>query len=32
MTDFVRRLVSGPKARFKDGALNLELGQFRYLA
>ena len=26
MTDYVRRLVSGNKARFKDGKLNLELG------
>jgi phosphatidylinositol-3,4,5-trisphosphate 3-phosphatase/dual-specificity protein phosphatase PTEN len=25
MTDYVRRLVSGNKARFKDGMLNLEL-------
>ncbi|KDQ60191.1 hypothetical protein JAAARDRAFT_32572 [Jaapia argillacea MUCL 33604] len=25
MTDFVRRLVSGNKARFKDGALDIEL-------
>ena len=26
MTDFVRRLVSGDKARFKDGELDVELG------
>lgn len=26
MTDFVRRLVSGNKARFKDGDLDVELG------
>lgn len=26
MADFVRRLVSGNKARFKDGELDLELG------
>jgi hypothetical protein len=26
MADYVRRLVSGNKARFKDGQLNLELG------
>jgi hypothetical protein len=26
MTEFVRRLVSGNKARFRDGDLNLELG------
>ena len=27
MTDFVRRLVSGDKARFKDEKLDLELGE-----
>jgi hypothetical protein len=26
MTDYIRRIVSGNKARFKDGKLNLELG------
>jgi hypothetical protein len=26
MADYIRRLVSGDKARFKDGELNLELG------
>lgn len=26
MTDYIRRIVSGNKARFKDGQLNLELG------
>lgn len=26
LTDHVRRLVSGDKARFKDETLNLELG------
>jgi hypothetical protein len=26
MTDYIRRLVSGDKARFKDGRLDLELG------
>ena len=29
MTDFVRRLVSGDKARFKDEKLDLELGEPR---
>jgi phosphatidylinositol-3,4,5-trisphosphate 3-phosphatase/dual-specificity protein phosphatase PTEN len=29
MTDFVRRLVSGNKARFKDEKLDLELGEPR---
>jgi hypothetical protein len=28
MTDYVRRLVSGNKARFKDKDLGLELGVF----
>jgi len=27
MTDFVRRLVSGDRARFKDEKLDLELGE-----
>ena len=27
MTDFVRRLVSGNKARFRDEELDLELGK-----
>ena len=26
MTDYIRRLVSGDKARFHDDELNLELG------
>ena len=26
MTDFVRRIVSGNKTRFKDDKLNIELG------
>ena len=26
MADYIRRLVSGDKARFKDGKLNVELG------
>lgn len=29
MTDFIRRLVSGNKARFKDEKLDLELGEPR---
>ena len=28
MTDYVRRLVSGNKARHKDNDLDVELGQF----
>lgn len=27
MTDYLRRIVSGGKARFKDDALNVDLGQ-----
>lgn len=26
MANYIRRLVSGDKARFKDGKLNMELG------
>jgi hypothetical protein len=31
MTDFIRRLVSGNKARFKDSELGLELGKCLWL-